>query len=153
MSVSLSHDMSHTGSAKKKEPLNFCVYLSNHLTKLPEILTANTLIHQKCCVKKSAWSAVLITRTINRPQNMWKWQFFHKFSLKINNQWAKFHEISNIHSLIDQKYCVKNSARSDVSAHYAIWLKYQIVKRWRITMTFENGTAISQVWTIDHRSP
>jgi hypothetical protein len=39
---------------QKKDPLNFCVYLSNHLTKLPEILTANTLIDQKCCVKKSA---------------------------------------------------------------------------------------------------
>ena len=62
--------------------------------------------------------------------------------MEINNQWAKFYEISNIYALISPKYCAKYSARSDVSAHYAIGPKYQILKRKRITVPFENGTEL-----------
>jgi len=45
-----------TGCAKKKEPLNFCLYLVNRWIKLHEILTEDTFIGCKCCVKNSEWS-------------------------------------------------------------------------------------------------
>ena len=41
------------GDSKKSVPFCFCSYLVNRLTKLHEILTEDTSIRPKCCVKNS----------------------------------------------------------------------------------------------------